>query len=80
MSALETYLKRMRDTKGLEHMTAVRTLRWYINVTPETDLVSAIRAITDIELLRYLIEAGLKPPLMRVTTLHYDRLKKQGGE
>lgn len=80
MSALETYLIAVRDSKGIEHMTAVNSLRWYIRTTKETDMVSAIRAIEDIGLMKYLIEAGLKPTLQRVTLLHYDRLKAAGGE
>lgn len=80
MSALETYLTAVRDSKGIEHMTAVNSLRWYIRTTAETDMVSAIRAIKDIGLLKHLIEAGLKPTLQRVTLLHYDRLKEAGGE
>lgn len=77
MSALEIYLKTIRDSKGLEHMSAVQNLRAYIGLSTTKEIYEAIYRLQDIDLFRHLIEAGLKPELLRITLKRYDALKAQ---
>lgn len=77
MSALEIYLKDARDTKGIEHMSVIRNIRAYMRLSTDKELYDAIYRIQDIDLLKHLVEAGLKPELMSITTKRYDALKKQ---
>lgn len=79
MSALETYLKAIRDAKGIEHMSAMNNLRAYMRLSTFKEIYDAIYRIQDIDLFRYLIEAGLKPDLLRITLKRYDALKAQSG-
>jgi hypothetical protein len=82
VSALETYLTAARDTRGIEHMNAIKTLRWYIRTSTEHDLIVAIRTMTDINLLKYIIEAGVNATLQHEVTKRYEKLTKaaEGGE
>jgi len=79
MSALETYLKGCSETRGLEHINAIRALRTYIHLTPEDDIVLAINRITDIMLLKHIIEAGVNARLQKIVLTRYDLLKKEQG-
>ncbi len=80
MSALETYIRRAIETRGLEHAQAMRTLRWYMRSIPERELIRAISSITKTEYLRTLWEAGLTNRLQQAVTRRYDELKKQKEE
>ena len=60
MSALETYAKQALATKGTEHMHAISSLRRYIAITPEEELIKYINMLTDRDILRTLIEAGMR--------------------
>ena len=60
MSALETYAKQALTTRGTEHMHAIDSLRRYINLSREEDLIAYIKMITDQVIIRILIEAGLR--------------------
>ena len=77
MSALEIYLKAARDSKGIEHMGAISNLRAYMRLSTDKEIYDAIYRIQDIDLFRHLIEAGLKPELLRITLKRYDALKAQ---
>jgi len=59
MSALETYAKQALETKGTEHMHAIDSLRRYIRLTPEEELIKYINMLTSREILRTLLEAGM---------------------
>ena len=69
-----TYLKHAATTKGLEHLAAIRQLRWYIKITKDKEMLNIIRGITDMKLLRTLVEAGLREPLLTVTVRKADEL------
>lgn len=60
MSALETYAKQALATRGTEHMHAIDSLRRYMNLTPEEDLIKYINMLTDRDILRTLLEAGMR--------------------
>lgn len=77
MSAIELYLKAARDSKGIEHMSAINNLRAYMRLSTDKEIYDAIYRIQDIDLFRHLIEAGLKPELLRITLKRYDALKAQ---
>ena len=79
MSALETYLKGCATTRGLEHINAIRALRTYIRLTSEEDITLAINRITDIMLLKHIIEAGVNARLQKAVTTRYDLLKREQG-
>lgn len=59
MSALELYTKQALATSGTEHMHAIDSLRRYIHLTPIEDLTKYINMLTDQDILRTLMEAGL---------------------
>lgn len=64
MSMVGFYLKRIKESRGLERMQVLATLRNYVKETPQPELIEAINNITNIQSLRIMIEVGLKPPLM----------------
>jgi len=74
MAALELYLTRMRDTRGLEHIRATRAAREYVRGVTEDAMVDAIRNLKDAELLRAVIEIGVSTRLQRAVTSRYDTL------
>lgn len=61
MSALERYAKRTYETRGLLHQRNLAVLRNYLGTTPEDDLRKEVYELTDLNLLKTLWEAGLKP-------------------
>ena len=76
MSALEIYAKGALESKGMFHIGAIRNLRMYINTTPQDQLRLEIERITDTDLLRTLIEAGLNAYLQKIVTCRYDEIQK----
>ena len=82
MSALETYAKQALQTKGTEHLYAIGSLRRYINLTPVEDLIKYVNMITDQDILRILIEAGMRGESWRATVSRSETLRKEqaGGE
>lgn len=82
MSALETYTKQVRQTKGTEHMHALDSLRRYMNLTPEEELIQQINMWTDLDMLRTLIEAGVRGDVWRALVRRAEMLRKEkvGGE
>jgi len=82
MSALETYTKQVRQMKGTEHMHALDSLRRYMNLTPEEELIQQINMWTDQDMLRTLIEAGVRGDVWRALVRRTEVLRKEraGGE
>jgi len=77
MSALETYLKGIVESRGLLHAQAVRSARDYINLTPTNELKKAILQIKDTALLKALWECGLNTDLQRIVLKQLDKLIKE---
>jgi len=67
VAPLIEHLSRCRETKQIWHKVAVEALREHLRVTSEAELVKEIKAIKDLDLFRYLWEAGLSAPLQRLT-------------
>uniref|UniRef100_A0A6H1ZMM4 Uncharacterized protein n=1 Tax=viral metagenome TaxID=1070528 RepID=A0A6H1ZMM4_9ZZZZ len=74
MSVLSTYIKEVADAKGMLHQERLRALRWYIKASTDKELIPAIRALTELEHMRILQEAGLREPLATVMLRRYDDL------
>jgi len=77
MSALELYAKQVRQTKGVQHMHALDSLRRYMNLTPIDELIRTINTITDPDTLRTLIEAGLRGDVWKAAVRRADMLRKE---
>jgi len=77
MSALELYAKQVRQTKGIQHMHALDSLRRYMNLTPMDELIRYINTITDPDILRTLIEAGLRGDVWKALVRRADMLRKE---
>jgi len=77
MSALELYAKQVRQTKGIQHMHALDSLRRYMNLTPIDELICHINIITDQDILRTLIEAGLRGDVWKAVVRRADMLRKE---
>jgi hypothetical protein len=82
MSALETYAKQVLERKGMEKAYALGSLRRYINLTPVEDLIKYVNMITDQDILRTLIAAGMRGESWRATVSRSETLRKEkaGGE
>jgi len=78
MSMLEFYARRAQTTIGLEHLAALRALRSYIKQTPDKELLKAIEEWTDLALLRTLVEAGLRRPLLDAVMRKAEELILRG--
>jgi len=77
MSALELYAKEALRTRGVQHMHALDSLRRYINLTPEDELIRTINTLTDPDILRTLIEAGLRGDVWKALVRRADMLRKE---
>ena len=80
MSALETYAKQALSQQGVQHLWAIQSLRKYIKLCPDQELERAINMITDVELLRILVEAGMRSPLHQITISRINLLSKEQQE
>jgi len=80
MSALELYAKQVLQLKGTQHMHAIDALRRYIRLTTDEELTIYINRITDTDVLRILIEAGMRNPLWRVAVSRINLLTKEQRE
>ena len=80
MAALETYLTELAEAQGIEYMTKLANLRSYMRASTETELTRAIARIENIWLLKHLVAAGLKPPLLKAVLTRYDELSEKRGE
>ena len=80
MSALELYAKQAINTKGTQHMQAIQSLRKYIRLSTNEELETYIRMITDVDILRTLIECGMRTPLFQVVISRINMLTKEQQE
>jgi hypothetical protein len=76
--ALEVYVDRVLKSEGLARQTALALLRWYIKTCPPDVFEECVMQIRDIQKLKILWEAGLKPEQQRIVLKRYDQLT--GGE
>jgi hypothetical protein len=77
MSALELYAKTIRGTKGTQHLAALESLRSYMRLTSEEEIIRYINTITDPDTLRTLIEAGMRGETLKATVRRADMLRKE---
>jgi len=75
LAPLIEHLRRCRETKRIWHKVAVESLREHLRVTSEADLVKEIKAVKDLDLFRYLWEAGLPATLQRLTLQLLEEVK-----
>ena len=80
MSALETYAKVVLETRGIEHMHALQSLRHYINLTDMNSLIRYVNTITDIDILRAIQEAGARGDLYSALISRMNLLMKEQQE
>ena len=81
MSALELLLTEAYKTRGFMHLSAIRALRQYINQLTEEELITAIDKLNDLEIMRTLVEAGLKArPLAALVRRQEELTKRMAGE
>lgn len=77
MSMLVYYMRRVADTRGLEHQLNLATLRNYLKTTPIDQLIDHIRDIGDTRYLRTLWEAGLTSELQGAVLRRYEELTER---
>jgi hypothetical protein len=77
MSALELYAKQAFETKGTLHLHAIDSLRRYIRLTPIADLIQYINTLTDQDILRTLIEAGMPKEAWSAAIRRTEILRQQ---
>jgi len=77
MSALELYAKQARQTKGTQHLAALESLRAYMRLTSQEDIIRHVNMITDPDILRTLIEAGMRGETLKATVRRADMLRKE---
>jgi len=63
MSMLGYYIRRVRESRGMEHAATIQALREYIKTESESSLLSAIQLLDNQDYIRVLWEAGLREPL-----------------
>jgi len=71
---LERYAKRVVETRGMMHLIQLARLREYIRTTPIEYLIQEIGKLTDLNQLRALVEAGLRPPLLEAVLRRTNEL------
>ena len=74
MSAVELYLKQIKDTKGTWHKIMVSSLRTYMRFHTEEEIISSINKVNDASLLPYLWEVGLSQNLQDVANRRSQRI------
>ena len=72
--ATEVYIDRVLASQGLARQTALALLRWYLKTVPPDVFKGDVQAITDIQKLKILWEAGLKPEQQTIVLKRYDEL------
>ena len=80
MSALELYAREVLNTRGIEHLHALQSLRHYINLTDTDTLIRYVNMITDIDLLRAVQEAGARGDLYQALISRMNLLMKEQTE
>jgi hypothetical protein len=76
--ALEVYVDRVLDNRGLARQTALALLRWYIKTCPADVFESCVNSIQDVKKLKILWEAGLDAEQQKIVLKRYDQLT--GGD
>ena len=79
MSMLGYYAKKVAETKGLEHVSYLSILRYYIKNLPEEDIRSTIADIHNLSYLRALWEAGLSSNLQDSVIRRMEELTHARG-
>lgn len=59
MTKLERLIKTVSESPGLLHQANLRALRLYLKTTPENQVLTEIKQISNVAYLRTLWEAGL---------------------
>ena len=77
MSALETYLKTAAETKGTWHKQAIQSVRSYIKISREEDVIAAIKLIRNQQLIRLLWEVGLSSTLQQDAIYQSKRIEQE---
>jgi len=77
MSALELYAKAALETKGIAHLQAISSLRKYLLQITDEEATRYINMITDLNILRTLIEAGMRAALLKAV-LSRQRILTEG--
>ena len=75
--ALRVYAEKVRDSVGLAHQIALRSLRWYLKNTKLQSFKEQVGTITDINLLKTLWEAGLNSEQQKIVLARYEELKRR---
>ena len=75
--ALRVYTEKVRDSVGLAHQIALRSLRWYLKNTKLQSFKEQVGTITDITLLKTLWEAGLNSEQQKIVLARYEELKRR---
>jgi len=75
--ALRVYAEKVRDSVGLAHQIALRSLRWYLKTTKLQSFKEQVGTITDINLLKTLWEAGLNSEQQKIVLARYEELKRR---
>ena len=75
--ALRVYAEKVRDSVGLAHQVALRSLRWYLKTTKLQSFKEQVGTITDINLLKTLWEAGLNSEQQKIVLARYEELKRR---
>ena len=75
MSMLIDLTIAVAESVGLEHKMHIQTLRNYLKITPEREILGAIRNISRQDMLRALWEAGLNPEQQKAVLRRLDELR-----
>lgn len=65
MASLEELCRMVRDSRGMIHIVRLGVLRDYLKTTTPYSFKTDIASINDVELLRALVEAGVRRELQR---------------
>lgn len=76
MTELERLARSVSDTFGIHHLRALEELRYYIAANDDRWLISEIMEIPEQRLLRALLEAGLRQPLLDAALAQSKELEK----
>ena len=77
MTLLDNLCKEVEATRGLEHLTALQSLRNYLNTQPLAVLNLEIYKITEEKHIRTLWEAGLRSGMQSAALKRVSELLEQ---
>ncbi len=78
--ALLALLKMAQDKQGIAHKIAIEGLRKYFWETDVEKVIDEMQQISNVSLLKYMIEAGLRDRLYSAFLLYVDNLPIIGRE